>query len=120
MAEHKDPIVYRYKPVNGAEGFPDVAQRDLRQSDVDALVGEALRHVTLPEVEHPVYVPVEHRKDETKKAEPKKTAKSKAAPKSAGTKAVEPEPVNSTTEAVVIAAVPPREATAGDVQKGGD
>ena len=74
MAEHKDLIVYRYKPVNDGDGFADVPRRNLHQSDVDALIGAPLRHVTMPAVD-PIYVLVKHEpKTETK------TVKSKPAP----------------------------------------
>ena len=72
MPEPRDLIVYRYKPTNDGDGFADVPRRDLRQSDVDALVGAALRHVTMPAVD-PIYVLVKHEpKTETKpvKAKP--------------------------------------------------
>ena len=74
MPEPRDLIVYRYKPVNDGDGFVDVPRRDLRQSDVDALVGAALRHVTMPAVD-PIYVLVNREpKTETK------PVKSKPAP----------------------------------------
>jgi len=71
MPEH-DPIVYRYKPAHDGAGYPGVPQRHLRQSDVDALEGSALRDLTFAAEGGP-YVAVKH-------AEPdKKAARTKAA-----------------------------------------
>lgn len=55
-----DPVVMTYQPAQPGEGFPGVPQRDLTKSDVDALQGDALRHVLHPHPAlRPLYVRVE-------------------------------------------------------------